>query len=182
MKEAEEKVENDFSKKFINFVTVARLVPQKALDRLIKIHYNLIKNLGHKHNFYIIGDGPEKEKLEKMIKKYNVENSFFLLGKKENPYPYIKNADYFCLLSQFEGYGMVLEEAKILNKPIIITNTAAREAVEEYKNAIILENETKQIYEGIERIIERGLKIREEFKEYDNQKILKQVDKIIGGK
>lgn len=182
LKEAEEKVENDFSKKFINFVTVARLVPQKALDRLIKIHYNLIKNLGHKHNFYIIGDGPEKEKLEKMIKKYNVENSFFLLGKKENPYPYIKNADYFCLLSQFEGYGMVLEEAKILNKPIIITNTAAREAVEEYKNAIILENETKQIYEGIERIIERGLKIREEFKEYDNQKILKQVDKIIGGK
>ena len=71
---------------------------------------------------------------KKENKENKLENSFVLLGKKENPYPYMKEADYFCLLSEFEGYGMVLEEAKILNKAIIITDKAAREAVDNYKN------------------------------------------------
>lgn len=46
----------------------------------------------------------------------------------------MRQAQFFCLLSEFEGYGMVIEEAKILNKPIIITDTAAREAVQNYEN------------------------------------------------
>ena len=81
------------------------------------------------NNFYITFS-----KIEEKIKKNKVEDSFFLLGKRENPYPYIKKADYFCLLSQFEGYPMVLLEAKLLNKKILITDTAAREAVQNYEN------------------------------------------------
>ena len=49
----------------------------------------------------------------------------------------MKKADYIALLSYYEGYGMVIEEAKILNKKIIITNTAATEAVNQYSNKII---------------------------------------------
>ena len=134
------------------FVTVCRLVEQKAIDRLIKVHSRLIKN-GYLHNFYIIGDGPEKENLKELIKKEQVNDTFKLLGKKENPYPYIKNADYFCLLSYFEGYGMVLEEAKILNKNIIITDTAARECIEGYKNSLILGNSDDEIYNGLLKVI-----------------------------
>lgn len=183
LEKAEEKVENIFNSDFINFVSVARLVPQKALDRLIKVHSKLIKNLGHKHNFWIIGEGPEREKLEKMIKEYKVEDSFFLLGKKENPYPYIKNADYFCLLSQFEGYGMVLEEAKILNKSIIITNTAAREAVISYESSKIFENNDEEIYAGLEKIIkENKQNLEKEDKKiiYDNSKNLKEIIELVG--
>ena len=62
------------------------------------------------------------------------------MGKRENPYPYLKKADYFVLLSKFEGYGMVIDEAKILNKNIIITKTAAIEAVKGYARKLILEN------------------------------------------
>ena len=112
IKKAEEKTNIVFNKDMINFVTVARLVEQKGIDRLIEIHSRLIKN-GLKHNFYIIGDGPEKEKLEILIKKHKIEETFKLLGKKENPYPYIKNADYFCLLSRFEGYGMEIGRAHV---------------------------------------------------------------------
>ena len=96
-----------------------------------------------------------------MIKEHDVSNTFHLLGKKENPYPYIKNADYFCLLSNFEGYGMVLEEAKILGKSIIITNTAAREAVEKYEDSVIIENNEEKIYEELEKIIENHNKNKE---------------------
>jgi len=180
LEKAKEGKEIEFSKAIPNFVTVARLVPQKAIDRLIRIHSELI-NHGLKHNFYVVGEGPERQKLEEMIKKYKVDNSFFLLGKKENPYPYIKSSDCFCLLSKFEGYGMVLEEAKILNKPIIITNTAAREAVRGYENATILENTDIGIYEGLKEIIAKSKeeKIQEEI-EYDNSNILEEIIELVG--
>ena len=169
----------ELEKEKINFVEVARLVPQKAIDRIIKVHSRLIKKCGKKQNFYIIGDGPEKEKLQKLIKEYNVEDTFFLLGKKENPYPYIKNADYFCLLSEFEGYGMVLEEAKILNKPIIITNTAAREAVENYSKSLIVENNEQSIYLELKDIITGKTAIKNKIEKYDNQNILEEIEKIL---
>lgn len=180
IKKANEEVNIEFNKDAINFVTVARLVEQKGIDRLIEVHKKLIEN-GLNHNFYIIGDGPEKERLQELIEKYKIENTFKLLGKKENPYPYIKNADYFCLLSRFEGYGMVLEEAKILDKPIIITDTAAREAVEKYDNATILENTEEGIYRGLENIIlqdKETMKNNKKF-EYDNKKIIEKIEKLL---
>ena len=181
IEKAEEKTEIEFSKNSINLVTVARLVPQKAIDRFIEVHSKLI-NEGLNHEIYVIGDGPEKEKLDQLIKENKVENSFHLLEKKENPYPYIKNADYFCLLSNFEGYGMVLEEAKILGKNIIITNTAAREAVENYKNSIILENSKEGIYNGLKEILKEKKQENIEknrIKEYDNSKIIGQVVELL---
>lgn len=181
IKKAEEKNDIVFNKDRINFVTVARLVEQKGIDRLIEIHSRLIKN-ELKHNFYIIGDGPEKEKLEILIKKQKIEETFKLLGKKENPYPYIKKADYFCLLSRFEGYGMVLEEAKILDKPIIITDTAAREAVENYENARIFKNTEDGIYNGLKNIIlnnnKEKLKNDNKF-EYDNKNIIEKIERLM---
>lgn len=180
IEKAEEDAEIEYNNNSIDFVTVARLVPQKAIDRFIKIHSKLI-NDGLKHEVYVIGNGPEREKLEKLVEKYKVKETFHLLGKKENPYPYIKNADYFCLLSNFEGYGMVLEEAKILEKPIIITNTAAKEAVGDYKNSVILENNEEEIYIGLRKIIQskkKDINIEKQ-KEYDDSSIIGQVVKII---
>ena len=184
-KKSEEKIEEIFDKEKLNFVTVARLVPQKAIDRLIRVHSKLIKN-GYKHNFYLIGDGPEKEKLQQMIENNKVQDTFFLLGKKENPYPYIKQADIFCLMSYFEGYGMVLEEAKILGKQIIITDTAAREAVEKYQNKIILENEEEKIYYGLEEVIKNSNNYKKQdltqTEEYDNSNIINKIEKLLDNK
>lgn len=177
---AQETVDLKFDDNTVNFVTVSRLVQQKALDRLINVHSKLIKD-GYKHNFYIIGDGPEKNKLEKMINDNQVQETFKLLGKKENPYPYIKKSDYFCLLSYFEGYGMVLEEAKILNKKILITNTAAREAVQNYEYVNIFENSEEAIYSGLKNIIKN---YKKEYSNtpsiYNNKEILKNIIELVG--
>lgn len=177
IKKSNEKQEVPFNNG-INFVTVARLVEQKALDRLIQIHSKLIRD-GYKHNFYIIGEGPEKEQLQKMIKDKNAQETFMLLGKKENPYPYIKNADYFCLLSYFEGYGMVLEEAKILNKYILITDTAAREVVRDYNNYQIFENSEEGIYNGLKNNIEKKQVINE-YNNYNNEYIIEKIIELVG--
>ena len=175
------KVEFDYNS--INFLTVCRLVKQKAIDRFIRVHSKLI-NRGLKHKVYIIGDGPEKENLQKLIKQENVEDTFILLGKKENPYPYIKNANYFCLLSEFEGYGMVLEEAKILNKPIIITNTAARECIENYPKALILENSEDEIYDGLYKLLndndDKIFNNTQTSTEYDNTEKLQKIIELVG--
>ena len=147
---AEEKTELPYDDKNINLLTVCRLVEQKALDRFIKVQKQLEEE-GIHTKIYIIGEGPLRYNLQKQIDSLNLTESFILLGKKENPYPYIKNCDYFCLLSYYEGYGMVLEEAKILGKPIILTDTAARECAKGYSKAIILENTEEGILKGLKK-------------------------------
>lgn len=177
---AKEKADITFSKDNINLITVVRLVEQKAIDRLIKVHKKLIEN-GFKHKFYIIGDGPEKEKLDKMIKDNQIQETFKMLGKKENPYPYIKQADYFCLLSHFEGYPMVVEEAKILNKQILITDTAAREVVFGYEDAQIFENTEEGIFDGLKDNLENYIEEQEDVENnYNNKFIIEKVIEVVG--
>ena len=170
-----------FDKKETTFVQVSRLVEQKAVERLIEAHSKIIKQ-GYKHKIIVIGDGPLKSKLEKKILEEKVENSFILLGAKTNPYPYIKKADYFCLFSYFEGYPMVIEEAKILKKNILITNTSARETLKNYRqNGIITDN----TQEGIENAIKKAIANNNKYEKkennfvYDGTKILQKVIQVI---
>ena len=163
------------------FITVSRLVKQKAIDRLIRVHKRLI-DAGVVHRIYVIGDGEEKSNLISLVKKTNVEKTFIFFGKKENPYPYIKQADFFVLLSNFEGYGMVLEEAKILNKPILVTCTAAKEAVMNYDKKIIIENNENAIFYELKNV----LKGKNTFLDkenanynYDNKYLLGQIKNIL---
>lgn len=179
IKKAEEPIAIDWKQEEFKILTVARLVEQKAIERFIKVHSKLMQN-GIQAKVYVIGEGPERKKLESLIKKEQVEDSFILLGKKKNPYPYMKQCDLFVLLSYFEGYGMVLEEAKILNKPIMITNTAAREAVVGYARAEVVENEEGAIYEGLaRRIKEQGKQEEGQKVNYSNQAILEEIRKLM---
>lgn len=184
LKKSNDEIPEIFAEDELNFVTVARLVEQKGIDRLIRVHSKLIKeNL--KHKIWVIGDGPEYKKLESLVDSNNVKDTFKLLGKRENPYPYIKKADYFCLLSYFEGYGMVLEEAKILEKDILITNTAAREAVEGYEYATIIENNENDIYKVLKEKILKGkdtINKSEKTKDYNNEDIIQKIKNILDSK
>ena len=150
-----EEISFSFDSSSINFLSVCRLVPSKAIDRLVRIHSQLL-NDGFYHKMYIIGDGPEQNRLINLIKDLKVDDSFILLGAKTNPYPYMKICDYFCLLSHYEGFPMVLLEAKALNKTIIITNTSSQETIDDYNSKIILENSTQAIYEGLKQVILNG--------------------------
>ena len=152
IEKSNEEIDFEFNKSIPNFLSVSRLVKPKAIDRLIRVHSKLIKN-GFNHKIYVIGDGPEKNNLINLIHDLNVEKTFILLGQKENPYPYIKNCDYFCLTSYYEGYGIVIEEAKALSKYIIITDTASKEALENYNNKIIIPNNEDSLYEEFKKII-----------------------------
>ncbi len=167
---------NEYNNKDIIFTVVSRLTSQKGIDRLINVHAKLIKD--YKYHIFVIGDGPLKDELTSKINNLHIEDTFHLLGKKENPYPYIKNATYFMLPSIYEGYGMVIEEAKILSKFILITDTAAREAVINYKNSIVVPNTDDGIYNGMKKLIEN--KIEDNTKEkFDNKYIINDIVDLI---
>ena len=170
-----------FNKDIINFVMVSRLVEAKAIDRLIDVHNRLMKD-GYNHKFYIIGDGPLKQELLDKITKLNVSKTFILLGQKENPYPYILKSDYFCLLSRYEGFGMVVAEAKALNKFILITDTAAKETLENYDNKKIFDNSEQGIYNGLKDIIQnnKNIKLSDNTIYTKNNEIINKINNILG--
>ncbi len=170
-----------FDKNTINFVTVARLVEAKAIDRLINVHYKLIKN-GYNHNFFVVGDGPLKNNLSNKISELNLSKTFILLGQKENPYPYISNSDYFCLFSYYEGLPMVLLEAKTLNKFILITDNSSKEALENYENKKIFENNENGIYTGLKKIIEnnKSIKVNDIASDNENIEIINKIKNLLG--
>ncbi len=180
LNKANEEVENIFDSNQINFLTVSRLTKQKAIDRLINVHSRLIKE-GYVHNFFVIGDGPEKNKLKKLVKKNNVEKTFKMLGKKENPYPYMKKCDIFALLSLYEGLPITILEAKIFDKPILVTNTASREALCNYSKSYIVDNSEQGVFDGIKKLINEyeNLQKDEEKKINENDNIIEQIEKLV---
>lgn len=179
IKKSNEYLVDDMKNDIPSFLSVCRLFKAKGIERLVKVSNKLLKD-GYIHRIYIIGDGPEKSKISKLIKKYKISNNFILLGKKTNPYPYIKKADYFILPSIYEGFGMVLIEAIILCKNIIITDTGAKEALENYNNKLIVENTESGIYNGIKNILNKNIIFKKTKKiDYDLDKIINDIESIL---
>lgn len=101
-------------------LSIGRLVEQKGFDLAIR-STTILKKRGFKFRWFIIGIGTLKAHLQKMISENGLQNEVFLLGEKNNPYPYIKHCDLFLQTSRYEGKSIVVDEAKILNKIIIAT-------------------------------------------------------------
>ena len=133
----------------INILTVARLAKGKGHDLAIEVTKKLICN-GYNVKWFAVGDGEERNKLEKMIKAYNLEKNFIILGEKDNPYPYIKNCDIYVQPSEYEGACTATIEAKILEKPIVTTNTSGiSKNFKDKKTAIITNYNVNDIYNAI---------------------------------
>lgn len=103
-----------------------------------------LRKFGIKVKWYIIGFGPDKEIIINNIKKCEMEEFVVLLGKKSNPYPYIKACDVYIQPSKYEGKCVSVIEAQLLKKPVIITNypTSSSQLKDGYDGMIVpLEND-----------------------------------------
>ncbi len=118
---SEEFIPTEYQKDDFNILSIGRLSNQKGFDLAIDAS-RILKDMGYQFKWYIIGDGSDKEKLLRKIIDNNLNNIVNLLGVKENPYPYISNCNLFVQTSRYEGKSVVLDEAKILNRPILSTN------------------------------------------------------------
>lgn len=104
----------------LTFVSVGRLIPVKGFDRLVNA-CACLKQEGLNFRLWLIGEGSEHEVLQKQILQNSLEDKVHLLGNQDNPYPYIKAADWFVSSSLAEGFSTVLTEACIIGTPIIST-------------------------------------------------------------
>ncbi|MFD0829833.1 glycosyltransferase [Neobacillus sp. M.A.Huq-85] len=157
MELSKEKIEFDQKYNGIKIVTVGRLSKEKGQDLAIKALFKLRKD-GYDVRWYCIGEGNNRKGLEFHIKKYNLENSFFLLGSTPNPYPYISNADIYVQTSRHEGYCLTLAEAKCLRKPIITTNfVGANEQLINGHNGLIVECNAEELYKKLKYLIDNPL-------------------------
>lgn len=103
-------------------LSVGRLSYVKGFDLAVKA-LRLLHDKGFTNiKWYVVGYGGYEQELMDLIKSYQMEDSFILLGKQANPYPYIKACDLYVQPSRYEGKAVTVTEAKILNRPIIITN------------------------------------------------------------
>ena len=103
-------------------LSIARLdcVP-KDFETLFKA-YEIAKKNGYDGNLYIIGDGPDKDKVEKLKEANLYKEDILLLGRKENPYNWLKKADKLILSSRYEGFAIVLLEGLCLGKNVIASD------------------------------------------------------------
>lgn len=183
-KKAEEKI-NDFPEGPV-FVSVGRLHTRKGYHKLIDAHKKLIDQ-GFKHSVVVVGNGEEMKNLTEQIQANNVQDTFILCGNRMNPYPYIKNADYFILSSESEAWPLVVAEALILQTPIIATDTGdVGVMVRDRETGYLINYDTNEMYEAMKTFltdtelishIRKNLKTIED--QFDNQKIFNAVEEII---
>ncbi|MGV4415213.1 glycosyltransferase [Chryseobacterium sp. T1] len=146
-------LEINFNKDIINIVSVGRLVAPKGFDLAIEACKILIDKQ-YNVNWYIIGEGGERANLEKLIDDKNLNKYFFLLGGSTNPYPYMRACDIYVQTSLFEGLGLTVIEASILQKPIVCTHfPTAFGILEHEKTGLIAEMNPISIASQVERLI-----------------------------
>lgn len=135
-------------------VTVARIdAYTKGIDRIINICERL-KSDGLIFRWFIIGDGPDFDKMNTIAKEKQLSDCLVFLGARNNPYPYIKNADLFVLTSRNEGKPITVSEALILSTPVLVTEYAAAKK-QICGGGIVVPNEDMSIYPVLSQIIRK---------------------------
>ena len=167
------------------FVSVGRLHTRKGYHKLMDAHKKLL-NEGFQHTVIIIGDGEELPNLLEQQKNLGVEKSFVFAGNQMNPYPFIKNADFFIMPSESEAWPLVIAEALILQKPIIATKVGDVESmIEDRKTGYLIDYDTNEIYVAMKEFLTNEKLVshlRENLtaieKQFDNKKIFDEVEEI----
>lgn len=139
-----------------SIVTVGRLSTEKG-QNMIPAVARMLLNDGYNIHWYIIGEGYLREQIQQESQKYDVEDCVILLGAKQNPYPYIKNCDIYVQTSLLEGWGLTIQEAKILGKPIVATPLPAmKEQLQDGVTGYLAEDITPEaLYQKIKQLMDR---------------------------
>lgn len=104
---------------YYNLCTMGRICHQKGFDILMGYLAQVVRRRPDLR-LYLLGDGPDREKLERQIKELGLEQTVTLLGNQANPFPYLDQMDGFVLTSRYEGQGLVIWEAKTLGLEIFL--------------------------------------------------------------
>lgn len=178
-------VENEMTSDSIKLLSIGRFCEAKNFDNVPEIA-SIIKSKGVDFKWYIIGYGADENLIKSKIAQYNMEDTVFILGKKENPYPYIKACDIYVQPSRYEGKCVAVREAQILNKPVIITNYASSKSqLQAGFDGVIVPMDNQGCADGIVKVIDdkdlqNQLIENTKKTDYTNSKEIEKLYKLIG--
>lgn len=158
---AKEECPIKFDSDYTNIIMVGRPSQVKGYDFAIEA-CAMLKKDDYKVRFYTIGTSNEVENYKKMAEKLDVQKEFIFIGETNNPYTYVKHADIYLHPSRFEGKSVAIDEAKILCKPIIISDfSTATDHIKNNVNGLIVGMSSKEVYKGLKQLIDNPPLIQE---------------------
>lgn len=138
----------------MRILTVGRLTYQKGYDIAVDA-MKILKNSGCHVRWYVLGEGDQREKLEKKITLLGLEDDFILLGAAENPYPYYAQADLYVHAVRYEGQGIAVWEAQTLGRAVIVSDyCGSRGQIEDGKYGISCELTPQGIAESVRSLLD----------------------------
>ena len=144
----------DFPKKNrLTVLSVGRLSKEKQFLMLLRVHKRLLAD-GLLHSLWIVGEGSEREQLERFIEENDLSTSVSLLGYQSNPYPFMKAADLLVCSSGYEGLSTFITEGLVLGKAIVTTECSGmRELLGSSEFGLIVDNQEDALCNGLRKML-----------------------------
>ena len=140
-------------KRRFTVLSVGRLTAPKKFIRLLQSHRRLL-NEGLEHDLWILGEGPERSMLEHYVAENKLQDSVYMPGFIENPYPFMREADILACSSAYEGYSTFMTEGVILGKPIVTTDVSGmHELLGNSEFGLIVKNDDEDFYQGLKKMM-----------------------------
>ncbi len=177
-------VKDEMPKKGIRLLSVGRFVVAKNFDNVPEI-CKMIRETGLNVKWYIIGYGGSEQLVKDKIEEYGMQEHVILLGKKDNPYPYINACDIYVQPSRYEGKSVAVREAQILNKPVVITKYAtSADQLEDGTDGVVVPMDNAGCAKGIcDFINNKALRVKiaenQKHRDYTNSSELQKIYRLI---
>lgn len=168
----------------VRILSVGRYTDAKNFDNVPDI-CRWIRELGANVKWYIIGYGPDEALIKSKIREAGMEDAVILLGKKENPYPYMRRCDLYAQPSRYEGNCVSVHEAQMLGKPVAIARyqTSAGQ-LEDGVDGVILPQDNEGFAKGIVALLHDPERMRNlaencQRRDYSNRKEVEKLYALI---
>lgn len=185
--------ETEETKKLLKekYILMVSRIDLKAKDFTTLFKAYSLFNKKDEYRLILLGDGKNQDKLilNKEIKKLGLEERVIFLGKRKNPYPWIKNANLLVHSSKTEGFGLVLVEAQILETIIIASNckVGPKEVLNNGKSGILVKvGDYKEMAQKMDMVLKNNFdknKYIEEMKKsilrFEKKEVIKKIEKIL---
>lgn len=141
--------------------TVGRYARAKGMDRAARIAAHLVARGLKELRWYLIGYGDETS-LRREIATRGMGDHVILLGKKANPYPYMKACDLYVQPSRYEGKAVAVREAQILGKPVAVTRFPTAEGqLENGVDGVIVPQDEKEAADALFDLLRNPSRLRQ---------------------
>ena len=172
------------NKKSVNLLSIGRFCEAKNYDNvpdICKRTLELLKDKNISLRWYIIGFGADENLIRQKIAEAGMQEHVIILGKKANPYPYIKACDIYVQPSRYEGKSVTVREAQMLCKPVVVTNyPTASSQIQDGDDGVIVPLNNEECAKGLAEFIldtEKQNHIIEYLKAHDYGNV-EEVEKI----